>query len=71
MSGHNGVHGSGLVHAPIVGACTAEVVTTAAFTLVQVPTGHSSTCGVVKVWDTGFLTGSWSGNWSLIKRLCR
>ena len=73
MSGRNGVHGSGLVHAPIVGACPARVVISAVFALVQVPTGCSSTCGVIKVladWGTGFIVGSWSGDWSLNKRLC-
>jgi len=40
MSGHNGVHRSGLVHAPIVGACTVGVVTAAAIALVQAQTVH-------------------------------
>jgi len=65
MSGRRGVHGNCLVHAPIVGACSAGVVTATAFTLVQVPTRCSGTCGVVKIfayWGFGVPVGGWSGS---------
>jgi len=49
------------------------LVTSAAFTLVQIPTGYFNACGFIKVladWGAGVLVGSWSSNWLLIKGLC-
>jgi len=49
MNGCNGVHESGLVYTPSVGACPTKVVTSGVVTLVQIMAGCSNTSGVFKV----------------------
>ena len=75
MNGRSGVHGSGLVHAPSAGACTAGMVTSAEVTLVQVSTGCSSASGIVEIFanrGSGISVGSCtSAAWLLVRRLCR
>ena len=63
-NGCKGIHGSDLVHAPIVGACTVRMVTTAAFALVQVPTRCSGACGSPCI--PGFYGSCWWLVWQLV-----